>query len=91
MVAAQRGVKPLEVGVAAGDDSRRLVAAGGLDDVDGVELQEDGGDSGRIQGFIQTPLHHLTHCKYISILLSPLCLFLQRRIIYGSNRIVVCL
>lgn len=39
MVAAQRGVEPLEVGVSAGDDGRSLVAAARLDHMDGVELQ----------------------------------------------------
>lgn len=41
MVTAQHGVEPLEVGVPAGDDGRRLIAAAGLDDVDGVQLQGD--------------------------------------------------
>ena len=39
VVPAQRGVELLEVGVPAGDDGRSLVAAAGLDHVDGVELR----------------------------------------------------
>lgn len=47
VVTAQRGVEALEVGVAAGDDGGRLVAAAGLDHVDGVELQPQTDSAGR--------------------------------------------
>lgn len=39
MVAAQSGVEPPEVRVAASDDGWSLVAAASLNHVDGVELQ----------------------------------------------------
>lgn len=42
VVPAQRGVEPLEVGVAAGDDGGGLIVATGLNDVDGVELERRG-------------------------------------------------
>lgn len=41
-------MEPLEVGVAAGDDSGHLVAASGLDDMDGVELQDRTGSVGSV-------------------------------------------
>lgn len=43
VVTPQRGVEPLEVGVSAGDDGWSLIAAAGLDHMDGVQL-ERGGD-----------------------------------------------
>ncbi len=42
VVTPQRGVEPLEVGVSAGDDGWRLIAAARLDHMDGVQLERDG-------------------------------------------------
>lgn len=50
MATAQRGVEPLEVGVTAGDDGRSLIAAAGLDHMDGVELEGDRGGPSAVTG-----------------------------------------
>lgn len=60
MVTAQCCVEPLEVRVSAGDNSWSLVAAAGLDDVDGVQLRGDGERESQSGGgdtaFIKTQL-----------------------------------
>lgn len=88
MVTAQRGVQPLEVGVSAYDDCWSFIAAAGLDDVDGVQLQT------------KTHLHILIICQSRDLLrkhfLSGLTTYLEvascttLASVTSNNKLSVC-